>query len=110
MVGRELIVAVLVQIAQMERDAILIRTSAGRTRAKAALEATGCTHRGRASLDWPPKQNAADVRAWREAGGASLSQTAEKFGVSVTTVKRYLVLSSAAESRVHGRRDGRGDR
>ena len=44
----ELILAVLAQVADMERQRIKERTQAGRAAARAALEATGRTHRGKA--------------------------------------------------------------
>ncbi|RYZ87064.1 MAG: recombinase family protein, partial [Proteobacteria bacterium] len=48
----ELIVAVLAQIADMERHRIKERCDSGRVAARAALDATGLTHRGKAGLDW----------------------------------------------------------
>lgn len=86
----ELIVAVLAQIAQMERDAIRERTEAGRALARASLDATGLTHRGKKSLGRQMACDPADVRKWRAENGASLSATARRFGVSITTVKRYM--------------------
>ncbi len=85
----ELIVAVLAQIAQMERDAIRERTEAGRVLARESLDATGLTHRGKKGLG---RQKACDpntVRQWRLETEASLTATAKHFGISVTTVKRY---------------------
>lgn len=86
----ELIVAVLAQVAQMERRRIAERTQAGREAAFAALEATGRTHRGKASMGRPAAQDAAAVVAWRKAQGASISATAAHFGIGTTTVKRYI--------------------
>jgi putative DNA-invertase from lambdoid prophage Rac len=85
----ELIVAVLAQVADMERQRINERTSAGRELAKATLEATGKTHRGKESLGRPAKADAAVVRAWKEQNKASISQTAAHFNLSGSTVKRY---------------------
>lgn len=86
----ELIVAVLAQIAQMERDAIRERTEAGRVLARETLEATGLTHRGKKSLGRRTACDPDAVRRWRAETGASLSVTARQFGISVTSVKRYL--------------------
>lgn len=86
----ELIVAVLAQVAQMERRRIAERTRAGREAAFAALEATGRTHRGKTSMGRPAAQDAAAVVAWRKAQGASISATAAHFGIGTTTVKRYM--------------------
>lgn len=86
----ELILAVLAQIADMERKRINERTAEGRATAKASLEATGKTHRGKASLGRPLGGDPALVRAWREANKASISATAAHFSLSTATVKRYL--------------------
>ena len=86
----ELILAVLAQIADMERKRINERTAAGRATAKASLEATGKTHRGKVSLGRPLGGDPAQVRAWREANKASISATAAHFRLSTATVKRYL--------------------
>lgn len=85
----ELIVAVLAQIADMERQRIKERCDAGRHAAKAALEATGRTHRGKASLGRPKVADAAEVAAWRSENGATVSQTMVRFGISKATVSRY---------------------
>ena len=85
----ELIVAVLAQVASMERDRIRERVTSGREAAKTSLAATGKTHRGKASLGRPTKAEAATVRAWRIANSASIRQTAEHFNLSDSTVKRY---------------------
>lgn len=86
----ELILAVLSQVADMERQRIAERTQAGRVLAKASLKETGRTHRGKVSMGRPALVDAAKVVAWREGQAASLSKTAKEFGVSVSTVKRYL--------------------
>lgn len=101
-----LIVAVLAQIAEMERTAIAERTGAGLAMAKASLAATGLTHRGKTSLGRPPKCDAATVHAWRVAHHASAAQTAEQFGINVSTVKRYSA-SQAATKRADGRDERR---
>ena len=91
-VGRgvgEIVVAVLAQIADLERQRIKERCDAGRETAKAALKATGRTHRGKASLGRPTAADAKAVVAWRQANGASIRQTCEQFGISKATVARY---------------------
>jgi len=85
----ELILAVLAQVADMERQRITERTQAGRVAARASLAATGRTHRGKESLGRPMAQDAAAVVAWRKANAASITQTARHFGLSPATVKRY---------------------
>jgi putative DNA-invertase from lambdoid prophage Rac len=85
----ELILAVLAQVADMERQRIKERTQAGRAAARASLAATGRTHRGKESLGRPMAQDAAAVVAWRRENGASIAQTARYFGLSPATVKRY---------------------
>jgi putative DNA-invertase from lambdoid prophage Rac len=87
----ELIVAVLAQIADMERGRIKERCDAGRAAAKVALAATGRTHRGKASLGRPMAADAAEVAAWRKANSASISQTMKQFSLSRATVSRYCV-------------------
>lgn len=84
----ELILAVLAQVADMERQRIRERTEAGRHAARQSLEATGKTHRGKESLGRPRSVDHEAVKAWRTANQASLSQTAIQFGVSLATVKR----------------------
>jgi len=85
----ELILAVLAQVAEMERRRIAERTEAGRAAAKTSLAATGKTHRGKDSLGRPKAQDGAAVVAWRKANGASIKDTARHFNVSEATVKRY---------------------
>jgi len=85
----DLVIAVLSQVAQMERDRILERCESGRAAARACLEATGKTHRGKASLGRPFKANAAAVLAWKSEHTASFAKTSEHFGLSIATVKRY---------------------
>lgn len=85
----ELIVAVLAQIADMERGRIKERCDAGRSAARASLEATGRTHRGKVSMGRPKAADAATVSAWRKDNAASISKTATQFGLSDATVKRY---------------------
>lgn len=85
----ELIVNVLAQVAEMERERIRERTSNGRDVAKASLAATGKTHRGKESLGRPALADAAAVSAWRAANKASIATTAKQFNLSDSTVKRY---------------------
>lgn len=85
----ELIVAVLAQIADMERQRIKERCDAGRIAAKAAIAATGKTHRGKSGLGRPFAGDSASVRSWRAENKASIAATAEHFNMSVATVKRY---------------------
>lgn len=85
----ELIVAVLAQVADMERARIAARTANGRTLAKASLAATGLTHRGKVSLGRPVKADGAEVKAWRKDRKASISEAAAHFKLSESTIKRY---------------------
>lgn len=85
----ELILAVLAQVADMERHRIAERTRAGRVAARASLEATGRTHRGKTSLGRPVAQDSLAVASWRRENAASIAQTARHFGLSAATVKRY---------------------
>lgn len=85
----ELIIAVLAQVADMERQRIRERTTSGRELARATLAATGKTHRGKESLGRPYQGDADAVRRWRNEHSASIKQTAEKFNLSASTVKRY---------------------
>jgi putative DNA-invertase from lambdoid prophage Rac len=95
-VGRgvgELIIAVLAQIADMERQRIKDRCDLGRVAARASLAATGRTHRGKVSLGRPLAADAAMIRAWRMENKASIAATASHFGISTATVKRYCAMS-----------------
>lgn len=85
----ELIIAVLAQVADMERQRIAERTANGREVARAALAATGKTHRGKVSLGRRVMRDAKVVQAWRTENGASIRDTAQHFDVSDSTVKRY---------------------
>lgn len=95
----ELILAVLAQVADMERSRIKERTAAGRNRARDSLEATGRTHRGKLSMGRPrgtvgkPGERTvvdpSSVSRWREANGKSISETAAHWGLSTASVKRY---------------------
>ena len=85
----ELILAVLAQVADMERTRIKERCAAGRDAGRLALASTGRTHRGKESLGRPKMYDPKDVAAWRRDNKASISQTAAQFRISVPTVKRY---------------------
>lgn len=85
----ELILAVLAQVADMERQRIHERCEAGRAAARAALDATGRTHRGKESLGRPRAADGSAVALWRRENQASISDTAGHFGLSPATVKRY---------------------
>lgn len=92
----ELILAVLAQLAKMERNRIKERTEAGRAAARDALARTGKTHKGKASLGRPRGRvqggatvDPVAVVAWRKEHGASISATAQHFGLSPSSVKRY---------------------
>jgi len=85
----ELVLAVLAQVADMERERIKERTHAGRVAARASLLATGVTHRGKTSLGRPKAQSASAVASWRKESGSSIKRTATHFKLSEATVKRY---------------------
>lgn len=84
-----LIIAVLAQVADMERKRIRERTASGREVARASLAATGMTHKGKISLGRPAAADAEAVKAWRKENSASIRETAEHFHLSDSTVKRY---------------------
>lgn len=92
----ELILAVLAQVADMERKRIAERCEAGRVVARASLAATGKTHKGKESLGRPFAADAEAVKAWRIENGASVAQTAAQFDLSTATVKRYCAEKKAA--------------
>lgn len=85
----EIVVAVLAQVADMERRRIVERCENGRAAARAALAATGRTHHGKASLGRPKAADPAEVAQWRRENNASISQTGVRFGLSRATVARY---------------------
>jgi putative DNA-invertase from lambdoid prophage Rac len=91
----KLILAVLAQLAEMERSKIRARTEAGRDAARASLAATGKTQHGKLSLGRPKAQDGAEVASWRSAKSASIAETANHFGLSVATVKRYCAATAA---------------
>lgn len=85
----KLIVALLSQLAEIERDRLLERCEAGRATARESLAATGKTHNGKESLGRPFAQNAVQVLEWRTKNCASFAATAKHFGLGLSTVKRY---------------------
>lgn len=85
----ELILAVLAQVADMERKRIMERTAVGREVARDMLARTGKTQHGKTSLGRPKAADAAEVKAWRVASSASIPETAKHFGIGTATVKRY---------------------
>lgn len=91
----ELILAVLAQVADMERRRIAERTAAGRDAARKALAATGRTHRGKESLGRPYAADGAAVAHWRKDHSASIAATAKHFGLSTASVKRYCAEAKA---------------
>lgn len=91
----ELILAVLAQFAEMERQRITARTAAGRDAARKALAETGRTHRGKESLGRPFAHDASQVAEWRRENRASISTTANHFKLSPATVKRYCAAVTA---------------
>lgn len=84
----DLILAVLAQVAAMEKARINERTSNGREVAKRLLIETGKTQHGKTSMGRPAKVDPVDVKAWREANQASIAETAKHFNISSATVKR----------------------
>jgi putative DNA-invertase from lambdoid prophage Rac len=85
----EIVVAVLAQIADLERARIQERCDSGRQAAREALALTGRTHRGKVSLGRPMAADRDAVRAWRKDNQASISQTMAHFGIGKNTVIRY---------------------
>ena len=86
----ELILAVLSQVASMEKARIKERTAAGRSTARESLRKTGKTHKGKASLGRPFQADPAVIVKWRQENKASIKATAEHWKVSTATVKRYM--------------------
>ena len=85
----KIILAVLAQVAEMERERIRERCEAGREVARRELQRTGKTHRGKVSLGRRKSAEPGEVSAWRAQHGASIAATAAQFGLSTATVKRY---------------------
>jgi len=89
----ELIVAVLAQIADMERERIRERCESGRVAARKSILETGKTHRGKASLGRPLAADPLAVRQWRTQNDATVRETMAKFSISKATVERYCAAS-----------------
>jgi putative DNA-invertase from lambdoid prophage Rac len=89
-----LTLAIFAQLAEMERAKIRERTASGREAARAALAATGRTHRGKESLGRPKAASGQEVVAWRAANAGSIAETAAHFCLSTATVKRYCAESA----------------
>lgn len=92
----KLLLALLAQFAEMERERIRERTAAGRAVAKQLIAQTGRTQHGKASMGRPRAAAADVVKAWRAEHSASIKATAAHFGLSTATVSRYC--ASAAPS------------
>lgn len=84
----QIVVAVLAQVAQLERTRINERTAAGRKIAKETFAKTGKTHKGKTSLGRPRKIDCKEVTRWRKINEASITTTAGHFGISIASVKR----------------------
>lgn len=89
----ELILAVLAQVADMDRNRIRENTAAGRARAIELLATTGRTQHGKKSMGRPSAQAPEVVRQWRVSNRATIAATAQHFGISTATVKRYFAAS-----------------
>jgi putative DNA-invertase from lambdoid prophage Rac len=86
----EIVVAVVAQIADLERQRIMERTESGRAAARVSLALTGKTHRGKESLGRRMSADPFEVIKWRAMNNATISETAEHFDIGTTTVKRYM--------------------
>ena len=84
----KIVLAVLAQVAELERNRIRERTEAGRKLARDTIKATGKTHRGKDSLGRPFTHQPDEIVTWRKVNNASIKATAEHFGISLATVKR----------------------
>ena len=92
----KLVLALLAQLAEMERAKIIERTEAGRKLARETIASTGKTHRGKDSMGRPFETQPNEIVAWRTANKASIAETAQHFGISVATVKRAALLCKQA--------------
>lgn len=90
----EIVLAVLAQVADLERRRILERAEAGRAAARVALRTTGKTHHGKDSMGRPKAMDAAIVAQWRRERNASIAETAARFELSRSTVRRYCAEAS----------------
>lgn len=83
-----IVLALMAQLAELERNKILERTEAGRKVARESIQQTGKTHKGKDSMGRPFTHKPEMIIKWRADNSASIKQTAEHFGISVATVKR----------------------
>lgn len=90
----QIVIAVLAQVASLERTKINERTAAGRKIAKETFQRTGKTHKGKESLGRPKSFNPKQVVEWRAANQASISATAAHWGISTASVKRAATASA----------------
>ena len=96
----ELILAVLAQVADMERNRILEKTALGRQTAREHLARHGKTHKGKLSLGRPAGRvgsgtvDPAAILRWKSEQKASIKATADQWKVSTATVKRYMAAAS----------------
>lgn len=100
-VGRgvgEIIVAVLAQVADMERRRIVQRCESGRAAARVSLATTGKTHHGKSSLGRQKSADPVEVAKWRKDQQASVTDTMAKFGLSRATVNRYCAAQAKADA------------
>lgn len=93
----EIILAVLAQVADMERNRIKERTAAGREAARKSLKEIGKTHNGKTSMGRPFEADPFTVVRYRDTFGKSIADTAAHFGISESTVKRYYAAVKASE-------------
>lgn len=91
-----LILAVLSQVAEMERNRIKERCNAGRDAARSAIATTGKTHKGKHGLGRKPLDQGPLIAEWRKANSASIADTAKHFGISPASVKRYWAEAQAS--------------
>lgn len=93
----ELILAVLAQVADMERNRIRERTTAGREVARKSLKETGKTQNGKTSMGRPFEADPFAVARYREQFKGSIADAAASFGISESTVKRYCAAVKASQ-------------
>lgn len=93
----KLVLALLAQLAELERAKILERTESGRKLARESLQTTGKTHKGKESMGRPFETDPKEIVAWRTKEKASIAQTAAHFGISIATVKRAAQLCKQKE-------------
>jgi putative DNA-invertase from lambdoid prophage Rac len=95
----ELILAVLAQVADMERNRIKERTAAGREVARKSLKENGKTHNGKESMGRPFEADPFKVASYRELFKASIADAAAHFGISESSVKRYCAAVRASQAK-----------